>query len=116
MVPRFVMFYADGSVIKDDGEDVEVTFKVPKVWFTAPRDGLQFVVKHRNDGKLQVLSGSDYYSVMQNGEPMNTDNLSALMRSAGLCKSGLWIPNEEFEAVREQVRNYRMMCDKQAKK
>jgi hypothetical protein len=80
---------------------------VPRAWFNAPRDGLQFVVKHQTDGKLQVLNGTDYYSVMQNGEPMGTDNLSAIMRAAGLCKSGLWVPNEEFEGVRDQVRDYR---------
>jgi len=107
MPPRFIMFYGDGSVIEDDGEDIEVTFKIPRVWRDAPRDGLQFVVKHRDDGKLQVLNGSDYYSVMRNGEPIGTDDLSTVLRAEGLCKSGLWIPNVEFEVVRERVRDYR---------
>ena len=43
MPPRFVMFCADGSVIEDDGDDVEVTIvdvrgdKV-RLGITAPRE------------------------------------------------------------------------------
>ena len=115
MPPRFVMFYGDGTVIEDDGEDVEVTFKVPRVWFDAPRDGVQTIVKHRDDGKLQILDSANFYGVMANGEPMSTDDLSALMRAMGIVKSGLWIPNEEYEAVLEKVRAYRRQWDKRRK-
>lgn len=111
--PRFVLFYADGSVVEDDGENVEVTFRVPRTWLNAPRDGVQFVAKHQGDGKLQVLSNADLYAVMQNGEPMSTNDLSALLRAAGIAKSGLWIPNEEFETVRERVRDYRQQWESQ---
>lgn len=107
MGPRFVMFYSDGSIVADDGDDAEVTFRVPRAWLGAPRDGLQAVVQHRPDGKLTVLSGHDQYAVLTNGEPMATDDLSPLLRAAGIAKSGLWIPDEEYQAVREQVRQYR---------
>ena len=107
MTPRFVMFYADGSTVEDDGEDVEVTFKVPRAWLNSPRDGLQTVIRHRPDGKLVVIQGHDQYAVLQNGEPMGTSDLSVILRATGIAKSGLWIPDEEFEAVREKVRAYR---------
>ena len=106
MEPRFAMFYPDETLI-DDGEDVEVTFTVPRVWFNAPRDGMQAVAIHRSDGKISVHDGRDIYAVLQNGEPMATDDLGPVLRAAGLVKHGLWIPNEEFEAVRERVRAYR---------
>lgn len=106
MAPRFVMFYPDADIV-DDGKDVEVIFRIPRAWYGAPRDGLQMVVKHRHDGKLQVVDSHDQYSVMQNGEPMGTGDLSALFRSVGLVKSGLWIPDVEFDAVRARVQDYR---------
>jgi len=106
MAPRFVMFYPQHEVV-DDGEDVEITFKVPRVWLGASRDGLQSIVKHRHDGKPQVVDSHNQYCVMQNGEPMGTDDLSSLFRSMGLVKSGLWIPDVEFDAVRKRVQEYR---------
>lgn len=110
MASRFVMFYSDTDVV-DDGKDVEVTFRVPRVWLGAPRDGLQAIIKHRSDGKLVVVDNHDHYSVMQNGEPMGTGDLSALFRSVGLVKSGLWIPDVEFDEVRHRVREYRRRWD-----
>jgi hypothetical protein len=106
MEPRFVIFYSD-KVLSDDGEDVEVSFRVPKVWLEAPRDGVQAVVIHRDDGNLVVHEGRDIYAVLPTGEPMATNDLGPMMRATGIAKYGLWIPNEEFEAVREQVRAYR---------
>lgn len=104
---RFVIFYADGSIVEDDGEDVEVTFSVPRAWLTAPRDGVQFVVCHRSDGRLQVLQNHDIYLVLRNGEPVACNDLGAQMRAAGLAKYGQWIPDEEYFAIRERVREYR---------
>jgi len=103
---RFAMFYPDKTLL-DDGEDVDVTFKVPKVWLDAPRDGMQAVIIHREDGKLVVHEGRDIYAVLQTGEPMATNDLGPLLRTAGLAKYGLWIPNNEFEEVRERMREYR---------
>lgn len=107
LTPRFAMFYSDDLVIKDDGEDIEVTFRVPRAWFGAPKDGLQTVMRFRPDGKIVVLNGHNQYAVLMNGEPMATDDLSPLLRAAGIAKSGLWIPDEEYEEVRERVRQYR---------
>lgn len=111
MIPRFVMFYPDVDVV-DDGEDVEVTFTVPRAWLNAPKDGLQSIVCHRHDGKLKVIDSHDHYSVMPNGEPMGTGDLSAVFRATGLVKSGLWIPDVEFDAVRERVRGYRRQWER----
>jgi hypothetical protein len=111
MAPRFAIFYADRSIIEDDGEDVEIIFRVPRVWLEAPRDGVQFVVCCRPDGKLSVLSGYDLYSVLANGQPMAADDLTAQYRATGLTKSGLWIPDEEFEAIRKLVQRYRREHD-----
>lgn len=116
MASRFAMFYADGSIIKDDGEDVEVTFKVPRVWRDAPRDGVQFVVCHLPDGKLRVYSGKDTYWTLQNGESVaNDEGPVTLLRALGILKMGLWIPDEEFEAVRELVRDYRKAWENRKK-
>lgn len=106
MKPRFAMFYPDQTLL-DDGEDVEVTFKVPRVWLEAPRDGIQGVIVHRDDGKLAAHEGRDIYAVLQSGEPMATNDLGPILRAAGLAKYGLWIPNVEFEAARERMREYR---------
>jgi hypothetical protein len=100
------MFYPDQTLL-DNGEDVEVTFKVPKVWFDAPRDGMQAIMIHREDGQLVAHDGRDIYSVLQNGEPMATNDLGPLMREVGMAKYGLWIPTVEFDAVRERMREYR---------
>lgn len=115
MSPRFIMVYPDRDIV-DDGEDVELRFIVPRVWRDAPADGMQAVIKHRSDGKLSVHDSSDIYSVMQNGEPMATDDLSPLLRSIGLVKNGLWLPNEEFAAVRERIRMYRREHERKAGK
>jgi hypothetical protein len=106
MTPRFAMFYPDQTLL-DDGEDVDVTFKVPKVWLDAPRDGMQCVVVHRQDGKLTDYYGRDMYIVMQNGQPMATDDVGPLLRTAGIAKYGLWIPDVEFDAVRQRVQEHR---------
>ena len=106
MKPRFAMFYPDKTLL-DDGEDVEVTFRVPRVWLEAPRDGMQGVIVHRDDGKLVVHDGRDIYAVLQTGEPMATKDLGPLLRAAGIAKYGLWIPNVEFDAVRTRMRIYR---------
>jgi hypothetical protein len=106
------MFYADGPTIVDDGEDVEVIFRVPRAWLDAPTDGVQFVVRHMPDGKLRVHEQRDRYFVLQNGEPVaNDEGPVALLRSLGILKAGLWIPDEEYQAVREQVRAYRAGCE-----
>lgn len=106
MAPRFVMIYPDQNIV-DDGEDVELRWMVPRVWLDAPADGMQAVIKHRPDGKIQVVESLDIYSVMQNGEPMGTNDLSPMLRSIGLIKNGLWIPDVEFENVRSRIRQYR---------
>ena len=115
MQPRFVMFYADGSIVEDDGEDIEVTFKVPRVWLDAPKDGLQSIVRHRADSKLVVLDSHDQYAVLPNGEPMATNDLAALLRSVGIAKSGLQIPDEEWAANTERVRAYRKQWERRGK-
>lgn len=104
---RFAIFYADGSVVRDDGEDVEVTFRVPRAWRDAPRDGVQFVVCRRSDEKMQVLGAMDIYVATPEGHLISTNDLGALMRHAGLAKYGLWIPDDEFFAVREKANEYR---------
>ena len=106
MKPRFAMFYSDQTLL-DDGEDVEVTFKVPRVWFDAPKDGLQAVMVHRDDGKLTVHTGLDVHMVMPNGEPMNTNDLGPLMRWVGLAKYGLWTPTEDFEQIYSRLKQHR---------
>ena len=105
MKPRFAMFYPDQTLL-DDGEDVEVTFTVPRVWLNAPRDGMQGIIIH-NGGKLLAHDGRDIYAVLETGEPIATNDLGPMMRAAGIAKYGLWIPNVEFEQVRERMREYR---------
>jgi hypothetical protein len=106
MKPRFAMFYPDHTLI-DNGEDVEVTFKVPQMWSLAPKDGMQGIIIHRKDGKLLAHDGRDIYAVLPDGEPMATDDLGPMMRAEGIAKYGLWIPTVEYEAVRERMREYR---------
>ncbi len=116
MSPRFVIFYSDGSVIEDDGEDVEVVLKVPRAWLDAPKDGVLYVVKHRYDGKLTVFSSVDFYTVMEDGETYATNDMSALCRKLGICKSGINVPDEEFEAARGKVQAYRREHEAKQKK
>ena len=116
MVPRFAMFYADGSVVLDDGEDVEVVWRVPRKWHEAPADGLQAVMVHRPDGRLRNHDSRDVYAVLQNGEPMATDDIGPLLRAAGIVKYGLWIPDEEWERVRDRVRAYRKEHEEKEKR
>jgi hypothetical protein len=106
-IPRFVIFYADGSVVKDDGEDVEVVFKVPKIWAEAPKDGVQFVVEHLSDDKLRVYQQYDHYFVLPGGQPKGAKSTDPMLRNLGILKHGLWIPDEEFEEIREAVQEYR---------
>jgi hypothetical protein len=100
------MFYPDETIL-DDGEDVEVTFKVPRAWLDASKDGMQGVITHREDGKLVPHDGRDIYVVLPNGEPMATNDLGPLLRSMGIAKYGLQIPTVEFDEVRERMRAYR---------
>lgn len=106
MKPRFAMFYPDQTLI-DDGEDVEVTFTVPRVWLEAPRDGMQAVIVHGNDGSISLHDSLDIYAVHPNGEPFGTHDIGPTLRRSGLVKYGLQLPNEEWYAVRERVRDYR---------
>ena len=106
MKPRFAMFYSDQTLL-DDGEDVEVAFKVPRVWLDAPKDGLQAVVVHRDDGKLTVHIGRDIHAVMPSGDLMNTNDLGPLMRSIGLAKYGLWIPDDDFDQIHSRLKQHR---------
>jgi len=103
---RFTMVYPD-RMLEDDGTDVEVVFRVPRVWKNAPADGMQAVIAHQNDGRLRVYDQCDIYAVLPNGEPMATDDLGPVLRAAGIAKYGLWIPNQEFEQVRKRIRAYR---------
>jgi hypothetical protein len=105
--PRFAILYSDGSMVMDDGIDVEVTFKVPRAWLDAPKDGVLHVIKHRYDGSLIVFYSVDFYCVMEDGELFATNDTSTLLRRLGICKSGINVPDEEFEAARERVQVYR---------
>lgn len=111
MKPRFTLFYPDRE-IADDGEDVEVTIKVPRAWLDAPADGMQAIVKHRADGKLMVYDSRDFYFLTMNGELYGTDDITPVLRAAGLLKNGLQLPDEEFAAVRERMRTYRKNHDR----
>lgn len=105
--PRFAIFYADGSVVEDDGVDVDVTFKMPKVWRDAPRDGVQFVANLMLEGKYAVLGGQNLYHTTQEGALNATDDMSPTMRRAGVLKHGLTLPQEEFQEIRRQVVSWR---------
>ena len=101
---RFAMFYPDDTLY-DDGTDVEVVWKVPRVWHEAPRDGLQVVVVN---GQPDItLREKDIYCPMMNGEIMSTDDLGPIMRTAGLAKYGLYLPRVEYDAVNQRVKEYR---------
>lgn len=106
MTPRFVMVYPDQMFV-DDGSDVEVTFKIPRVWRDAPADGMQAAIIHLPDGKLRVFDSANIYSVMQNGEPFGTDDIGPLVRGLGIAKYGLNLPNAEWDEVRDRLRKYR---------
>jgi hypothetical protein len=105
------MFYPDHTLI-DNGEDVEVTFKVPQMWSLAPKDGMQGIIIHRKDEKLLAHTGRDIYAVLPDGEPIATDDLGPMMRAEGIAKYGLWIPTVEYEAVRERMREYRRLHER----
>ena len=100
------MFYPDETLI-DDGRDIEVTWTVPRVWRDAPKDGMQAVVVHRDDGILSLHDSLDLYAVHLDGEPFGTHDLGPVLRALGLVKYGLQLPNDEWDAVRERVREYR---------
>lgn len=106
MVPRFVMVYPDRT-LADDGEDVEVMIKVPRVWLTAPSDGMQAIIGHREGGKLSVYESRDFYFLTMTGEPYGTDDITPVLRAAGLLKNGLQLPDAEYDAVRDRIRLYR---------
>jgi hypothetical protein len=105
-MPRFAMFYPDETLI-DDGRDISVHWTVPRVWFEAPRDGMQAVAVHRDDGHLVVHESRDIFAVLQNGEPISTDDMGPVLRTAGIVKHGLWLPNEEWARVRTRLQEYR---------
>ena len=101
---RFALFYNDQTLL-DDGQDVDVTWKVPKVWHDAPRDGVQAVVVPGAPDR--VLRGVDIYFPLTNGEMIGTNDLGPILRTEGLAKYGLHIPTPEYEAVNQRVKEFR---------
>lgn len=106
MTPRFALFYPDETLI-DDGKNVTITITVPQVWRDAPRDGMQAILVHRIDGLLTLHDSHDLYAIHPNGQPFGTHDLGPVLRRSGLVKYGLQLPNEEWDAVRQRVREYR---------
>ena len=106
MQPRFAMFYEDETIV-DDGETVEVTFRVPRAWIRAPKHGLQGVLWQNHDGKLVPYEGNDYYAVLTNGQPFATPNVAPSFCREGLVKYGVQLEDERFDNVRERMRRSR---------
>ncbi len=104
---KFAMFYRDETIHGDTEDYEEVVWRVPRAWLSAPVDGVQTVGLTLPDNRFQSLHGQDIYCVMQTGQPMATSDLGVITRLAGIAKYGLWIPNEEYEAVQDRVNEYR---------
>lgn len=106
--PRFAMFYAEPkNDVLDDGEDIEITLKIPRAWVEAPIVGLQHVVCRREDGRMQVLFGDDVFMTMPNGEIIKTNDPLAQLLSIGMAKLGLWVPDPIFRASQERANRWR---------
>lgn len=105
--PCWALFYADGSVIEDDGEAVDVVFRVPRKWIDAPRDGVQFVAELTVEGRYRMLGGKDFYHLTQEGAFNATDDISPTFRRAGILKHGLTMPQEDFRDLRQKTVEWR---------
>jgi len=106
--PRFAIFYADPkNDVIDDGEDVLVTFRVPRAWLDAPKTGVQAVVTLNEGGKMAVHRGSDFYMVMPNGDRIHTNDPGAQLLYTGLAKYGTWIPDNLFREAQERAGRWR---------
>lgn len=109
--PRFALFYADGTVIEDDGEDVEVTFKVPRKWLEAPAVGVQVVVVRNEGNRAQVFRGSDYYYMnphtFDGMEFMHSNEPGTMLATYGIAKLGAWVPFRMFQRALQKANEVR---------
>ena len=72
-------------------------------WDDAPLDGVLFVVEVAKGGKVNVLSGNDFYLRIDD-TVMATGDMNALLRRFPFIKYGRWVSHRRFEETSEQVR------------
>lgn len=130
MIPKFAIFYNDGSIVEGGGqEDEEITlsFTVSKKWLEAPIDGVQAVVSERADTCRIVWRGTDYYVMLPNEtngdctvySPQD-DNLSVYHRTIlrGMMKFGMCLGDNKYRELMKRVKQYEGIprdCDRKSK-
>lgn len=86
------LYYDDGSTFSDEDGP----------WEEAPPDGVLFAVQWQ-DGKKEVLSGSDFY-FFHDGSFGQTNDLGPLLRKLGIIKFGRWTTHAKLERAAAMVR------------
>lgn len=112
MIPRFAIFYENGSVVEGGGEDdevVELTFKVSKKWLEAPNDGIEAVVEENPFTCRYVWRDDDYfYSLPEGHDLCSTSDLGSYLRIhlKGMIKFGTCTTASNIAEIFKRVKHY----------
>lgn len=87
------IYYADGTTWDaDDGS-----------YAKAPNEGVLFIVMKSGD-RVEVLSGADYYALLDGDTIADTDDLASIVRNnIPWIKHGVWVSKKKMEAARAKV-------------
>lgn len=112
-IPRFAIFYADGSVTEGGGahdELVPVTVLVSRDWLAAKSDRVLFVAVAELHSSRQVLQGGDFYFPVTSCEGFGVaDHLGAWLRGnlPEVMKLGEYVSGKRFVAVLQEVKRWK---------
>lgn len=109
-IPRYAIFYGDGSVVEGGGEDdewVEVRLRIPKTWRDAPPDNVQAVICENPYSSRYVWRGTDFYYWVPDGEASCADSIGEFMRGyLPLIKFGLCLPEADYSDLVAKLKQY----------
>jgi len=109
MIPKFSIYYADGTRYDGGGEDDEiVTLQFSKRWLEAPADGVLCMTVHDPKLNRTMLVDHDFYY----GFPLNhhgkgtqgcANSLGPYLRSLGIVKFGGWTHTDNCEQAKVRM-------------
>ena len=112
MIPKFAIFYEDGSIVEgggDDDEEIELTFKVSKKWLEAPADGVQAIIEENPYTCRYVWRDDDYCYALPEGNTLCcTSDLGSYLRVhlKGMIKFGTCTTAENLNEIFRNVYRY----------
>lgn len=116
-IPRFAIFYADGSVVEGGGPDDDlVPLLVSRKWLEAPSDGVVVVAQKIPGVRNQRHYNSDYYYAFPAnhhgaGEIGCAFSIGPFLRQLGLVKFGGWTGTENYERIKTTAFHYGWQLD-----